>query len=298
MKILGIGLMGVPFFNLDVKKEAESRGHSMDFCLASSLNFDISNESIDIRAGGFNLKDFDLIHVGSLIRNRWPLIATFGYLSRNTGCAIVDDRLISTNLDQYSGLAKYILEHENGIRFPRSIVFKQVEEIEDKLCEFKFPVIIKTNCSKQGAGVGLAHNIKDIKKFVKQKLKISQNIGFILRERIPNNGDYRVNVIDGKAVVCLKRTPKKGEFRSNISLGGKLTKTNAKDVKEVCAVGEKIARLSNYDVAGVDVMVHADTGVAYVLEVNRAPGSLEDDVLASGVDMAKLIVDLYEKRVA
>ncbi|MFH1712361.1 MAG: ATP-grasp domain-containing protein [Patescibacteria group bacterium] len=295
MKILEIGFTGVPFFNKNVKKEAESRGHSVDFCSANSLNVDIGSDTIDIRADEFDLQEYDVIHVGSLVQNRWPVIAALGYLKEN-GCVIVDDRLVSSMLDQYSGLAKYFTEEENGINLPRSIVFKKVSQIEDKIKEFKFPAIIKNNCSKQGLGVGLAKNIDDIKEFVNNGLKADPKMGFILREYIPNNGDYRVNVIDGVAVVCLKRTPKKGEYRSNISRGGTLTNANPDDVVEVCAVAEKIVQLANYDIAGVDVMVHKETGVPYVLEINRAPGSLEDDVEVSGVDIAGLIVDLYEKR--
>lgn len=288
--------MGVKYFNEDVKAEAESRGHSYDFAHASSLNVDFGPDGIDIRAAGFNLKDYDLIHVGSLSSNRWPLLAAFGYLNRETGCKIVDNYLIDSTLDQYSGSYKYYVEHENGINLPRSIVFKRAKDIADRLDQFQFPVIVKTNASRQGKGVGIAHNLKEIKAFVKDRLKDDSAIGFVLRELIPNDGDFRVNVIDGKAVNCLKRTPQGDEFRSNISLGGIMTNVELDDSKEICEIAERISKLLRFDIAGVDVMVNKETGVPYILEVNRAPGSLEDDAEASGVDMAKLIVDLYEKR--
>lgn len=297
MKIIGIGLNGVTFFNEDVKAEAESRGHTYDFSHSNSLNVDFGPDEVDVRAGEFNLKEYDLIHVGSLSSNRWPLLAAFEYLNRETSCKVVDGYLVDSTLGQYSGSYKYYVEHEHGVNLPRSIVFKRVKDITDRLSQFKFPVIVKTNASRQGKGVGIAHNIEEIEKFVKDRVSKDKAIAFVLRELIPNDGDYRVNVIDGKAVNCLKRTPQGDEFRSNIALGGIMTNVLLKDAKEICAIAEKISKLLRFDIAGVDVMVNKETGVPYILEVNRAPGSLEDDVKASGVDMAKLIVDLYEKRV-
>ncbi|MBU0613662.1 ATP-grasp domain-containing protein, partial [Patescibacteria group bacterium] len=194
-----------------------------------------------------------------------------------------------------SGLARYIAQHENGLNTPRSIVFKLVGEIKDRLSEFKFPVVIKTDQSKMGQGVGLARNLQEIIDFIKKHSVDQKNIGFVLRQYIPNDGDYRVNVIDGRAVTCLKRTPQKGEFRSNISLGGNLSNTNPNDVVDVCADAEKIAKLFSYDIAGVDIMVHKQTGIPYILEINRAP-DLNGDTEVSGINIAKLIVDLYENR--
>lgn len=296
MKILAIGFNGVPFFNTSVKAEAESRGYTMDFCSASSLITDISSERVDIRAAGLDIKTYDVIHVGAIVSNRWPLIAAMGFLQRVYGCQIVDSNIIDTMLCQYSGIGKYFLEFEHGIAFPRSIAFKKISALEDKMNEFKFPIVIKTNSSSQGAGVGLAHTIEDMQAFIDKHLGFNKNTTFVAREFIPNDGDYRVNVIGGKAVICLKRTPQTGEFRSNISLGGTLSNTDDTDVRAVCEAGEKIARLGKYDIAGVDVMVHAETGIPHILEVNRIPGSLEDDVAASGVNLAAIIVDLYEAR--
>ncbi len=295
MKIFQIGFTGDRFFNENLKNEIELRGHSVDFCSATELSVDISSDKVDIRAAGFDLEDYDLIHAGSLRRNRWPLISAFGYLGRKNGCVIVDNRLIEATLDEYSGLTRYFIEHENKINLPRSIVFKKMEEIEDRLDQFEFPVVIKMNRSRMGVGVGLAYNVNEIANFVKKWLAEFENIGFILREFIPNDGDFRVNVIDGKAVACLKRTPQKGEFRSNISLGGKMTNTKLEDAEEVCEIAEKITRLLRYDIAGVDVMVHKESGQPYILEVNRAP-DLNGDSEVSGVNHAKIIVDLYEKR--
>jgi len=296
MKILAIGFTGVPYFENDVGKEAEARGHTMDFVSARSVSVDLDNTHVDMLASGKDMTQYDVIHFGAIRKNRWPLIAMASYLKKHHDTVIVDDRLVSCTWGEYSGLYKYLTQHDEGIRFPRSLVFKKVKDVQDKLATFEFPVIIKTNSSRQGLGVGLARNVDEIVSFVKERGALDKGVGFVLRERIPNDGDYRVNVVDGKAVICLKRTPKAGEYRSNISLGGTLTNVKLEDAPEICAIAEKISNICGFDISGVDVMVHAETGEPYILEVNRAPGSLEDDVEASGVSLAKLFVNLYEKR--
>jgi RimK family alpha-L-glutamate ligase len=296
MKVLAMGFTNAKFFNEHVKKEIEARGHEIDFCSANKLVVDVGREKVDIRCEGLDLATYDVIHVGAIASNRWTTLAALGYLHKISGCKIIDKRLLESTLDAYSGLAKYFLEHEHEIHFPRSITFHCLSEIEHKLSEFSFPVIVKTNSSKQGKGVGIAHTKEEINAFTERIRREQNRSGFILRELIPNDGDYRVNVIDGEVVICMKRTPAEGEFRSNISLGGKLTNVPLDEAKEVCDAAQKIATLANYDIAGVDVMVHKETGIPYILEVNRAPSDLEDDEEVSGVNLAGLIVDLYEKR--
>lgn len=298
MNILAIGFKGATFFEEHIKGEAESRGHKVDFCSASDFSIDVRSDGVNIRAGQLDLSEYDVIHVGAIGSNRWTVIAALGYLHRIHGCQIIDARLVESTLDEYSGLSKYFLEQQEGLHFPRSISFKKPAEIKSRFGEFEMPAIIKTNSSKQGAGVGKVESFEELEAFVAERLKVDPKSGFILRERIPNDGDYRVNVIDGKAIMCLKRTPKKGEFRSNIALGGKLTDAGLEGNDTIYQAAEKIVQLSNYDIAGVDVMVHKENGNPYILEVNRAPSGLEDDQEVSGINLAKLIVDLYERRVS
>lgn len=296
MRILTVGFTTAPLFYERVKEIAEARGHVIDFCKKNALIVDAGVDSVVCEADGKDLTDYDLIHFGALSGNRWPWMAVAGYLHREHGCIVLDRRIVELGLDQYSGVAKYILQHEHGIFFPRSVVFKRAEDLKSRLSEFSFPVVVKSNSSKKGRGVGLFHSLKEIDAFSKKILAENPRASLVLREFIPNDGDYRVNVFNGKAITCLKRTPKEGEFRANCSLGGKLSSTEGQDVSEICEIAEKISRLAKYDIAGVDVMVHKETGVPYILEVNRAPGLDADDERVAGVDIAAKIVDLYEQR--
>lgn len=296
MKILALGFNGAHFFANHLRHEAQSRNHTFDQYSVKNLTIDVSQENISITVGDQDIREYDVIHVGAIGKNRWPTIAALDYASKEYDCKIIDKRLIESSLGEYSAVKKYFLEQEHKINLPRTIVFKTLQSIKNRLNEFTFPVVIKTNTSKQGKGVGIAYTTKDIENFIEEKLSFDKKSTFALREHIPNDGDYRVNVIDGKAIMCLKRTPKKNEFRSNISLGGTLTDAGLEDTKDICAAAEKIAQLGNYDIAGVDVMVHKENGKPYILEVNRAPSGLEDDTEVSGINLAKIIVDYYEYR--
>lgn len=296
MKILALGFNGAHFFSNHLREEAESRGYTFDQYSVKDLSIDVSADRISITVGNQELGDYDVIHVGAIGKNRWSTIAALDYVSEQHGCKIIDKRLIESTLGEYSAVKKYFLEQQHQIHLPRTIVFRKLESIKDKLEEFNFPVVIKTNTSKQGKGVGIAHSAEDIQTFIDEKVSLDKRSTFALREYIPNDGDYRVNVINGKAIMCLKRTPQSGEFRSNISLGGTLTDAGLETTQEICEAAEKIAKLGNYDIAGVDVMVHKDNKKPYVLEVNRAPSGLEDDTEVSGINLAEIIVNYYEFR--
>ncbi len=296
MKILTIGFSKAVYIYENVRDEAVRRGHTFESRSVRSVNSSMGSENVQFRAAELDMSEFDLIHVGSLERNRWSTMTALGYLRKNHNCTIVDGRLVNTYQDELSALNRYLLQHENGIRFPFSVSFKDTGSIADLLPSLQFPVVVKTSDSKKGRGVYLAKDFDAVCDFVKEQNLRDPNIGFILREFIPNDGDFRVNVIDGRAIGTLKRTPQKGEFRANASLGG--TMTNASDAERAIVddVAVKIAGLGKYDIAGVDVMIHKHTCQPYILEVNRAPGALEEDAEITGVDFAKLIVDLYEKR--
>lgn len=299
MKILVLGASG-GFYAERLQKVAESRGHVFDMCSARDLCVEVGPGSIHATVNGEDVFSYDVIHPVSLVANRWPWCATLLYAQEKFQTQIIDRRNVDAKLGEYSGLSKYFIEHDEAIPFPKTFSFKRIDDAERAMSEgmFSYPVILKNTSSKKGRGVLLASDMESIRDFVSSTLAEDNTLGFVLREFIPNDGDYRVNVIGGKVVAVFKRTPMTGEFRSNISQGGTLAFVPSETVPEVCRVALQITQLVQCDISGVDVMVHAESGVPYVLEVNRAPEIDENDELQSGLDFAALIVDLYESRYA
>lgn len=124
-----------------------------------------------------------------------------------------------------------------------------------------FPIVMKPRRSSKGIGVKLAHSWDEI------------NDAMILQEYISEakGEDIRVLVLGNKVVGSMKRTGKKGDFRSNISCGGKGSKIELSS--ELTKIALNAARALNLNYAGVDI-IYSKKGHK-VLEVNSSPGLKE-----------------------
>jgi ribosomal protein S6--L-glutamate ligase len=89
----------------------------------------------------------------------------------------------------------------------------------------------------------------------------------------------------------MKRTSRKGEFRSNLHRGGRAEAVVLTDEERVSAI--KAADAMGLNVAGVDML--RSTRGTLVLEVNPTPG-IEGMEGATGVDVASAMIDLLEQR--
>ncbi len=101
--------------------------------------------------------------------------------------------------------------------------------------------------------------------------------------------DIRAFVVGGKVVAAMRRTGKKGDFRSNLHRGGRADPIDLTDKEHDVAV--RAADALGLNVAGVD-MLRSDRGPV-VVEVNASPG-LKGIETASGVDIAGAIIGFLE----
>lgn len=131
--------------------------------------------------------------------------------------------------------------------------------------EFEFPLVLKIAHSSQGKGVELV----DGPNMLKLRLKELGKEPVIIQNKIPNIGDYRIYFLGNDFIFSVKRTPAKGEFRSNISLGGSWKKCTL-DV-EPLNIARKAHRTMGFYASGVDLMQCKKSKKWYILEVNAAP---------------------------
>ena len=106
--------------------------------------------------------------------------------------------------------------------------------------------------------------------------------------------DIRVFVVGGKIVGTMMRKARKGEFRSNIELGGKSSIVEITEEEKDIAL--RAVQALDLDYGGVD-LIRSKNGPV-VLEVNSNPGFKELEK-ATGVDIAGIIVEYaieYAKR--
>lgn len=157
-----------------------------------------------------------------------------------------------------------------------SVLDKKLQEIEfekgkiphiksENLKNLKYPFIAKASLGSHGDHVYKITNEKELKNVLKKYGRDN----LIFQEFLKAGFDLRVIVINFKVIGVMKRIPRKGEFLSNYSQGGKIEKYDGKDKSGIEKISILTAKHFKLDYVGVDLM-KGNSGEWKVLEVNRA----------------------------
>jgi len=158
----------------------------------------------------------------------------------------------------------------SGIRVPKTIVCESPEHVAWAVKKLGIPIVIKTIRGSQGLGVAICDSKVSANSIF--QFLFNQRLKVILEEFIEASGtDYRAWIVGGKVAVAMKRTAQeKGEFKANISRGGKGEKVElSKEDQELCI---KAAHSIGLNIAGVDMMKD-QTGKSCIIEINANPGT-------------------------
>ena len=117
-------------------------------------------------------------------------------------------------------------------------------------------IVLKPLYGKGGEGIIRLQNSKDI--FIKiEKFIKDQEEPIMVQPFLPEveNGDKRIILLNGEPVGCLNRIPAKGEFRSNLGVGGipKLSELTQSDMK-ICKTIKPVLQEMNLVFVGIDVI--------------------------------------------
>ncbi len=173
------------------------------------------------------------------------------------------------------------------IDIPRTLVTRRAEDL-DAAVEMigGYPIILKILQGTQGVGVMIASSREEAATVLDAMWELGQDI--ILQEfvRSSQGKDVRALVVGNRVVAAMRRTARRGEFRSNIHRGaeGKVTRLS----KEYEAAAVKAASVMGLEIAGVDIL-YGKNGPK-IMEVNSSPG-IEGLELATELDLAKLIME-------
>ena len=142
-----------------------------------------------------------------------------------------------------------------------------------------FPLVAKKSFGSFGAGVQLVHGMPELQKIAQEWLYEPH----FYQEYIADSKgrDIRVIVVGGKALGCMERVAKEGEFRSNIELGGEGRMVQPPQAYLLAA--ETAARSLGLDYCGVDLLETSDGPV--VCEVN-SNAFFEGFEKVTGLDVA------------
>ena len=130
----------------------------------------------------------------------------------------------------------------------------------------EFPFIVKSKSGSHGDHVFKIEKKGELDAVYKKGYKKED---LLFQEFLNSGFDLRVIVLDGKVLGIMKRTPREGEFLSNFSQGGIVSKYEGSDEEIIKDIAINAARHFLLDYVGVDLMMGND-GKWRVLEVNRA----------------------------
>ena len=168
---------------------------------------------------------------------------------------------------------------------PKTYVVNHAQYIDDVIDVVgPFPVILKAVSGSHGRGVSI------IEMFANEDDAEPLMVQEYVRES--KGKDVRVFIVGKKIVGAMERiAQKRGEFRSNFHLGGRVRVASmSRKEKDVAFAAIKACGL---DFAGVDIL-RTNSGPK-VIEVNANPG-LEGITLATGRDIAGTIIDYAVKK--
>ena len=290
---LSIGLLATDkslYSNKRLMEAGKARGHEMYFYNIQQCYMRLDTVTPEVRyRGGSIIQDLDAIiprirpsmtFYGCALLRQFHSIGTY-CLNPDTAISQSRDKLFSSQL--FSA---------NDIQIPITGFAKSPLDTKDLINMVGgAPLVIKLLQSAQGKGVVSAETDKAAESVINAFKSLQANI--LVQEFIKEAAgkDLRCFVVNGKVVASIERSAPKGEFRSNIHMGG--TAKKIKITQEERRLAIKAAKILNLAVAGVDI-IRSNKG-PLLLEVNSSPG-LEGIETATGKDIANEMIMAIEKK--
>lgn len=217
-------------------------------------------------AQGYDLADFDLVVFRTISRYHEEAISVAAY------CRMKHIRYIDEYIPQVGNakLSCAFVRFEHGLPVPPT-TYGTAESLAAVAgtAYFPWPLVLKDNAGKKGRNNYLVHDATELRKLITEQPELR----FVMQSFIPNDGDYRILVLNGKPrMAILRKAGANGGHLNNTSQGG-----TAEDVplgqlpKAVLDIAVKAAKLEHLAVAGVDIIIDKRDGKPYILEANRSP---------------------------
>ncbi|MCA9379027.1 ATP-grasp domain-containing protein [Candidatus Dojkabacteria bacterium] len=165
----------------------------------------------------------------------------------------------------------------------QTVVAKHINmRLSSEIESWGYPIVTKPFNGAKGKDV-IRHDVEGSVATI-----FTNNEDFVLVQPfIPNDGDYRVFVMNKKILGCMKRTPPENDFRANVSIGGRAIAYEM--TQDMIDLSQKVIEAFPEDFLGIDLIRHQQTGELYVMEVNHAP-QFQGFMQATGIDMYDLMI--------
>lgn len=239
---------------------------NIDASVCQFANFDIvTGQQIRYNGEDFSLPDLVLVRLGAGITSvELAVIRYFELL----GIPCINSST-SVNIVQNKFHTGQILSNAN-IAVPTTMLVHFPITNDLIATQIGFPCVIKVLVGSFGEGVYLCHSEQEYRKLIEFLKNLDNEKKLLVQEYLNDRPgeDLRVLVVGDKVVGAMKRTAPEGDFRANITIGGKgeLYPLTA----EIEDIALSTAKALGLEIAGVDLLF--DKRGFRVCEANSNPG--------------------------
>jgi RimK family alpha-L-glutamate ligase len=182
----------------------------------------------------------------------------------------------------------------HGLPIPNTMLVRFPVEVDIVDNMIGWPCVVKVISGSYGEGIYLCENKTSFKKMMEFVGNLDTPKILLVQEYIDAKPgeDLRVFVVGGKVIGAMKRHAPEGDFRANISAGGRGEPFEVNS--EIDYLAREAARICGLDIAGIDLLFDKD---GYkICEANSAPG-FEGFEKYCQVDVAKEIAEYIKYKI-
>jgi glutathione synthase/RimK-type ligase-like ATP-grasp enzyme len=283
--ILGIGINISDEEKLKIQKKLRLKDVILDVASIKDLFFKIVDGKITVSILDKSFESYDYVWIQSGWNTTHMAYILHLYLQSKN----IPHNKTNTHNTKLSDIFSLAL---NGVFVPNTFFHNGLQVNEDHILEIekicKFPCIYKTLLGSLGAQVYLIEQKGKIERIIRENGRYNR---YIFQEYISNDFDYRVVIANDEPISVCKRTRLTDGYRNNVALGAKEEFFEIESVPDsILDIAIESAKALNLNWAGVDVVTDKNTGMDYVLEVNRRPGLTENS--SETIAAYKYILDL------
>jgi gamma-F420-2:alpha-L-glutamate ligase len=262
---------------------------NIDASVCQFSNFDIiTGQSIKYNGEDIALPDLILVRLGAGITSTELAVIRYFEL---LGIQCVNSST-SINIVQNKFHTSQILSNAN-IAVPTTMLVHFPITNNLIASHIGFPCVIKVLVGSFGEGVYLCHSEQEYHKLIEFLKNLDNEKKLLVQEFLNDRPgeDLRVFVVGNKVLGAMKRTAPEGDFRANITIGGKGEPYPVTpEIEEITLATTKALGL---EIAGVDLLF--DSRGFRVCEANSNPGFNGFDHYC-GTDIANEMVEYIVKR--
>lgn len=280
--------------------EGRKRGHTMYLTTWEDLYVNLDNKKIFIGDKKKNLENFDAIIPRSdrytiKIRNK-RIFRHLDTLFRLTAEYAKSHKIFFLNHDYFSKyqsidkLTQQFFFSQNGLPGIATFYASTIKKMRRGVRSF--PIVAKIAQGSMGKSVFKLNNLRELSGFIDKRNQKGEF--FIFQKYFKIYCDYRVLVVGDKTLGIMKRSPqKKTEWRTNFSLGGKISKSEKDPAMEKLSIAT--AEGMGLDYAGIDIIKHK--GKLHIIETNSLPQFKGFETVHPEVNVADEIIKLIERKI-